>query len=381
MTDVGNNEPVKVMMVDDSAIIRGLYRRMIDQDPDVEIVADASNGQLAIDRLKNKEVDIIVLDIEMPVMDGLSAIPHLLKVQPGVMILMASTLTARNAEFSLQALSAGAADYIEKPTSRSELTSGQSFKDELLNKIKALGATAQRRSRRGAGITQSPTSPEPIEAKKKADSNWQLASTSDIRLREPGVTLPRIIAVGSSTGGPQALSVVFGNLPVSLRVPIVVAQHMPPMFTKTLADRINSQTEWSCREAEDGDELTPGTILVAPGGFHMVVAREGTRVVAKLNQEPAVNFCRPAVDPLFISVADVYGAASLAVILTGMGNDGRNGAQSIVEKGGTLYAQDESSSVVWGMPGTVAAAGLCSKVIPLDTIANEMTLHVTRLAS
>jgi two-component system, chemotaxis family, protein-glutamate methylesterase/glutaminase len=378
---IGNNEPVKVMLVDDSAIIRGLYRRMIDQDPDIEIVSDAGNGQQAIDRLKKTPVHLIVLDIEMPVMDGLTAIPHLLEVQPDVMILMSSTLTTRNAEFGIQAMNVGAADYIEKPSSSNELTTGVDFKTEFLRKIKALGATAQRRPSHTAGSVakRSTRSPDVTPSEEKAGSGWNLEVSKDIKLREPGTSKPRIVAVGSSTGGPQALANVFENLPATIEVPIVVAQHMPPTFTKILAERIENLSSWKCHEAEDGEELKSGTVLIAPGGYHMVVAMDGAKVVARLNQDAAENFCRPAVDPLFRSVASVYGAASLAVVLTGMGHDGRNGGQMIVDKGGTLYAQDEQSSVVWGMPGAVAVAGICSKVIPLDSVATEIKNYVSRV--
>lgn len=382
MVGIGNNDPVKVMLVDDSAIIRGLYRRMVAQDTDVEVVSDAGNGQQAIDRLKNNPVDVIVLDIEMPVMDGLTAIPHLLKIQPNVVILMASTLTARNADISLQAMIAGAADYIEKPSSNNELTSGQDFKTELLRKIKTLGATAQRRAAprntATSSASRSPTADSSKVSVKQKSADWVLPSSSNVTLRRPGVVKPRVLAIGSSTGGPQALATVFEKLPKSLGIPIVVAQHMPPTFTKTLADRIAKHSEWNCREAEDGEELRADTILIAPGGFHMLIAMDGAKVVARLNQEPAENFCRPSVDPLFRSVAAVYGSASLALILTGMGHDGRDSGGMIVERGGTLFAQDEDSSVVWGMPGAVATAGLCSKVIPLNAVAGEISNFVTR---
>jgi two-component system, chemotaxis family, protein-glutamate methylesterase/glutaminase len=375
---IGKVEPVKVMLVDDSAVIRGLYRRMLASETDIEIVSDAGNGQQAIDRLKKTPVHLIVLDIEMPVMDGLSAIPHLLKVQPDVMILMASTLTARNAEFSLQAMNAGAADYLEKPTSSNELTTGVDFKTDLLRKIKMLGATAQRNPSHAANSTSSQPSPGVKPSEGKAGSGWKIAQSKDIQLRAPGITKPRVLAVGSSTGGPQALAAVFEKLPATLGIPVVVVQHMPPTFTRILAERIQGLSDWKCHEAEDGEALRSDTILIAPGGYHMVLAKDGTNVVAKLNQDPAENFCRPAVDPLFRSVADIYGPAAMGVVLTGMGHDGRDGGRMIVDKGGTIYAQDEESSIVWGMPGAVAIAGICSKVIPLDNVANEVTNYITR---
>ena len=380
MVGIGKVEPIKIMLVDDSAVIRGLYRRMLASETDIEIVSDAGNGQQAINRLKGDPVHLIVLDIEMPVMDGLSAIPHLLKIQPDVMILMASTLTARNAEFSMQAMNAGAADYIEKPTSSNELTTGVDFKTDLLRKIKTLGATAQRKPSHAAGSVSRTPPPGTKPSEEKAGSGWKIAQSKDIKLRAAGITKPRVLAIGSSTGGPQALAAVFEKLPATLGIPVVVVQHMPPTFTRILAERIQKLSNWKCHEAEDGEALRSDTVLIAPGGYHMVLAKDGANVVAKLNQDPAENFCRPAVDPLFRSIADIYGPAAMAVVLTGMGNDGRSGGQLIVDKGGTIYAQDEQSSIVWGMPGAVAIAGICSKVIPLDNVANEITNYVTRLA-
>ena len=366
MTAIISNRPVKVMLVDDSAIIRGIYRRIMEADTGIEIVATASNGQQAIEALERHDVDLVVLDIEMPVMDGLSAIPHLLKLRPTMTILMSSTLSARNAEVSLKALRAGAADCIQKPTSNGEMGGQQEFSESLLDKIKTLGSLSRKPP---VGQGAAPGKPEEGGGAKTSQSG-------QIKFRARSKIKPSIVAIGSSTGGPKALIQVFGKMPSSMNVPIVVTQHMPPIFTKTLAEQIDASSDWVCHEAQDREELEPGKILIAPGGFHMTVQKVGMKVVARLNQEPPVNFCRPAVDPMFNSVAEAFGESTLAVVLTGMGSDGTSGGRAIADKGGTVLAQDEETSVVWGMPGAAAMAGVCSKLVALGDVAGEVEKHV-----
>lgn len=359
------NAPVRVMIVDDSAVIRGLYRRIIAEESDIEIVADASNGQLAIDRFKQGAVDVIVLDIEMPVLDGVSAIPALLKTDPTVSIIISSSLTERNAEIALKAIEAGARECIPKPMSKSDVATNGQFRYELVNKIRHLGRLARSDpDRRTSPVQKQPASPVPTATTKKITSSYEL--------RTPGRAKPDILVVGSSTGGPQALQQFFSGLDRSLNVPVLVVQHMPPKFTTILSGHIQSASGWPCREATEGDVLVPNEIRMAPGGFHMVLKGPSSRPVLSLNEDPPENFCRPAVDPMFRSAVKYFGANVLVVVLTGMGNDGAKGAQGIVDAGGTILAQDEASSVVWGMPGAVANAGLCSAVLPLDQLPEKV---------
>ncbi|WP_226893261.1 protein-glutamate methylesterase/protein-glutamine glutaminase [Nisaea sediminum] len=370
-----SNDPYRVMLVDDSAVIRGLFTRFLEADPDVKIVASVGDGQRAIDTLKNNDVEIIVLDIEMPRMDGITALPELLKVDPKVQIVMASTLTARNAEISLKALSLGARDYLTKPSSTSEMTGAADFPSDLLSKVKAFGA--QRRRKVGAAQPSDATARTAVPGKADATARSATArpgatrpapaTSAQFALRKPSGRKPEVIGIGSSTGGPQALFKVLADIPKTIRQPILVTQHMPPTFTTILAEHITKSSGWVCSEAKTGDVVAPGRIYLAPGGYHMTVKTEGTEKVIALNQEPPENFCRPAVDPMMRSLIKAYGRV-LAVILTGMGHDGREGCRAVVEAGGDVIAQDEMTSVVWGMPGAVAQAGLCCEVLPVTDI-------------
>lgn len=376
-----SKDPYRVMLVDDSAVIRGLFTRFLEADPDVKIVASVGDGQRAIDTLKNNDIEVVVLDIEMPRMDGITALPELLKVDPKIQVVMASTLTARNAEISLKALSLGARDYLTKPSSTSEMTGAADFPSDLLSKVKAFGA--QRRRKAGtsqpsgapATVRAAATSAAPAAAAARTAAPRPAAASSPITLRKPSGRKPEVIAIGSSTGGPQALFKVLADIPKTIRQPIFVTQHMPPTFTTILAEHITKSSGWVCSEAKSGDVVAPGRIYLAPGGHHMTVKTEGTDKVIALNQEPPENFCRPAVDPMMRSLIKVYGRV-LAVILTGMGHDGREGCRAVVEAGGDVIAQDERTSVVWGMPGAVAQAGLCCEVLPVG----EIGASVQRLA-
>ncbi len=369
------NGPYEVMLVDDSAVIRGLLSRALERDPQISVVASVANGQMALDSLKRRPVDVVVLDIEMPVMDGLTALPKLLAAKPDLQVIMASTLTRRNADTSLQALRMGAADYIPKPTSNTEIHASNDFNRELTEKVKALGQIARRGQPAGYRQMAQAT---PAEAKPQSAST---SPSSDISLR-PVNTLfsPDIIAVGSSTGGPQALAKLFSGLP-ALRQPILITQHMPPTFTTLLAEHIDKITPMSCREAVEGDALVGGNILIAPGGCHMTVADDGGNHVIRLLNTPPENYCRPSVDPMLRSLLPLYGGRILVVMLTGMGSDGCKGAELVVGRGGAVVAQDEASSVVWGMPGAVANKGLCSAVVPIGEIANVVRKFVMRSAA
>jgi len=360
------SDVIKVMLVDDSAIIRGLIARMYKDQNDIEVVASVGNGELAVKRLGMTDVDVIVLDIEMPVMDGLTALPKLLKIKPNVKIIMASTLTERNADISIRALNAGAADYIPKPTSSANMGGASDFQRELLEKTRVLGAAAKG----GAGAGSARRARPQATATAAAAPKKSLYKTGVTLRSGPGVVAkPDVIAVGSSTGGPQALFKLLKGISPSVKLPILVTQHMPATFTTILAQHISQASGRPCSEAVDGEVITPGKIYVAPGGFHMVVENKGAQKVLRVNQDPPENFCRPAVDPMLRSVAAAYGNRCLVVILTGMGADGKKGCEIITKNGGTVIAQDEATSVVWGMPGAVATAGLCRKVLPIDKLS------------
>ncbi len=350
--------PLKVMIVDDSAVIRGIFRRTLEAEPTIEVVASVSNGQQAVDALAKQLVDVVVLDIEMPVMDGMTALPKLLEIAPGVKVIMASTLTEKNAAISLEALQKGAADYIPKPTAKYEIHSADAFKRELVDKIKALGGQSVRAPKKAPPAVDRATS----VSTKSAGIATAPRSVSKVP--------PRIIAIGSSTGGPQALFKVFEGLKGHIdHLPVVIAQHMPKAFTGILAEHLSKVANVRCGEGVDGEPLEAGRIYVAPGDYHMFIVKSGSGCVIRLNQDPPENYCRPSVEPLFRSVAKEFGPATLALMLTGMGHDGLQASETLVETGATLIAQDEESSVVWGMPGAVANAGLCAEILPIDRIA------------
>jgi two-component system, chemotaxis family, protein-glutamate methylesterase/glutaminase len=364
--------PIRVLVVDDSAVIRGLITRLLESDPELAVVGSVGNGQMAIGtcQRQGQSVDVVVLDIEMPVMDGLTALPQILAAAPGVKVIMASTLTQRNAQISIKALQAGAADYVAKPSSTTDIHAGPDFRRELVEKVKALGAAGRkRRAERGE-------TPKPSDLPFRPPAHaLKPPVKGDIKLRAAAQRPPEVIAIGSSTGGPQALLAVLTKFPNSIRLPILITQHMPATFTSILAEHLGRASGWPCAEAVDGEPVRANRIYVAPGDFHMKVAVENGARLIRLTKEPPENFCRPAVDPMFRSVAQVYGAGVLGVVLTGMGSDGVRGARSVVEAGGAVIAQDEATSVVWGMPGAAAAAGVCSAVLPLA----EITTYLRRV--
>jgi two-component system chemotaxis response regulator CheB len=351
----------RVMLVDDSAVVRGFLVRILESDPSLEIVATCSNGQTAVHQIARHQPDVVILDIEMPVMDGLTALPLLLAADPGARVIMASTLTQRNAEISMEALQRGATDYIPKPAA-SALNGSDTFRRDLLGKIAALGQRSQRAgSPRTIAAPTIPVRPAP----------------SSVKLRISLAREPKILAIGSSTGGPQALLTLLGALPREFKIPIVIAQHMPATFTTVLAQHLARASGRPSTEAVSGEPILPGRIYLAPGDFHFEVARDGTNLVARLNKAPHENFCRPSVNPLFRSVAKLFGAQAACVMLTGMGSDGLDGTRDIAAAGGAVIAQDEATSVVWGMPGAVCNAGLCTAVLPLSGIAS----HLGRIAT
>lgn len=366
-------DPIRVMIVDDSAVIRGLVTRSLEGDPAIRVVASVGDGRMAINALQRQPVDVIVLDIEMPVMDGLTAIPELLAVDPSVKIIMSSTLTARGAEVSLKAMQLGAADYVPKPTSTREISGGDEFKRTLTEKVRVLGGIARAGGGRRAATPLAPrpgTPPTPRAPTPTGDRTVRLRPMPSPAVR------PDVIAIGSSTGGPQALFQVVAQLR-GLPQPVLITQHMPATFTTILAEHIQRQCEVVCAEAKDGEPVVGGRVYIAPGDNHMLVVNRGSGPQIALTKDPPENFCRPAVDPMLRSIVAHYGRKVLAVVLTGMGQDGMRGCGVVAEAGGLVVAQDEASSVVWGMPGAVATAGHANAVLPVA----EIGAHVRQLAS
>lgn len=361
-------DPYRVLVCDDSAVIRGMIGNILRDDPKIKVVETASNGQRALDALDKVDVEIMVLDIEMPVMDGLTALPKLLEKKPGMKVIIASTLSERNAEVSLKAMASGAADYIPKPTT-GKIGRSFDFQKELVSKIKIYG----RAYRREMGH-RPPKAPN--EDLRKTDANKPRRdgaySMADVTLRAAASIKPQVLAIGSSTGGPQALFGIFSKLKTSIRHPILITQHMPPTFTKILAERLSNISGMNVAEAINGEPVVGDRVYIAPGDYHMTVARGAKSGLIRLTQSPPENYCRPAVDPMLRSLADVYGNKVYATILTGMGKDGCEGARRVTDVGGNILAQDKDTSVVWGMPGAVATAGLCSVILPLEKIADHI---------
>jgi len=360
---VSATNPVRVMIVDDSAIVRGFLTRFIESDEEIKVVSSASNGKLAIGNLERIDIDVIVLDIEMPVMDGLTAMPLFFEIDPFVQIIVASTLTEKNAAITLKAMNAGANECLAKPSTK-DLADADVFRNNLIQKIKALGQVARNKREMNKSTTKSVGGGAATVAAKKKEFPLKI-NTSKIT--------PEIIAIGSSTGGPQALMKLFDDLAKeNIKQPILITQHMPPTFTAILAANIAKNTGLDCKEAEDGESIERGRIYMAKGGYHMkAISKDGKKII-RLTEEPPENYCRPAVDPMIRSLVEIYGSRVLAIILTGMGSDGLKGCQYLSQQGGNVLAQDEATSVVWGMPGAVSMAGICSSVSPLGLLAKEI---------
>jgi two-component system, chemotaxis family, protein-glutamate methylesterase/glutaminase len=362
-------EPLRVMVVDDSVVIRGLISRWIGAEPDMVVAASLRTGLDAVNQVERVNPDVAVLDIEMPELDGISALPQLLAKKRNLIVIMASTLTRRNAEISFRALSLGASDYIPKPESTREPAAAEIFHHDLIQRIRQFGAKVRRAV---------PPSPNPLLALDRPRE--PLARPLPAPVAHPPLTrrafscqAPRALLIGSSTGGPQALMTLVGEIGAVIdRFPVLITQHMPPTFTTILAEHLARSSHRPAHEAVDGEIVKAGQIYLAPGGRHMRVARRGADVVSALYDGPPVNFCKPSVDPLFTSAIDVWKGGILAVVLTGMGSDGMRGGKEIVAAGGSVIAQDEATSVVWGMPGAAANAGICSAILPLGQIAPKL---------
>jgi two-component system chemotaxis response regulator CheB len=353
---------IRVLVVDDAVVFRRLVAGELANDPALEVVGTAANGRIALAKMAQVNPDVVILDVEMPEMDGLATLKELRKTYPRLPVIMFSALTERGAEATLDALALGATDYFTKPTKAGGLDASlEVIRNQLIPEIKALGA-------RYRGLTETPAGPTGVPSPSAG-----LATPRGAGTRARSV---QVLAIGASTGGPNALAEVFRGLPADFPVPIIIVQHMPPMFTRLLAERLSAEFPIRVQEGSSGCVLQPGHAWIAPGDHHMVVSKDGLQVRLLLHQDPPENSCRPAVDVLLRSVARAFGPNSLAVILTGMGQDGLRGCEAIREAGGQILAQDEATSVVWGMPGYVARAGLADRVLPLSLMADQILRRV-----
>jgi two-component system chemotaxis response regulator CheB len=351
--------PIRVLLVDDSATIRSLLSTTLGADADLRVVGAAVNGRMGVEMVAADPPDIVLLDVEMPVMDGLTALREIRRIQPKLPVLMFSSLTERGAKATLDALLAGANDYAAKPAGLDAGEVAATIRTEVIAKIKALVPRGGARDM-----------PRPI-----ASGSAPAAGPRVVAPRRGPI---RGVVIAVSTGGPTALAEVLPGFARDVRVPVLIVQHMPPFFTAQLAERLGKITGAAVREAEEGSPLRPGEILLAPGGRHFAVAGDANAPRARLTDEPPENSCRPAADVLFRTAAKVWGAGTLGVVLTGMGRDGLAGSKAIVEAGGEVIAQDEFTSVVWGMPGEVVRAGLADAVLPLGQIGVDVAMRLKR---
>ncbi|HRC26591.1 MAG TPA: chemotaxis response regulator protein-glutamate methylesterase, partial [Alphaproteobacteria bacterium] len=360
---------IRVMLVDDSAVVRGMITRVLEADPAIRVVTSAQNGEVAVGAVSKTRPDVILLDVEMPVMDGLTALPKLLAAHPSARIVMCSSLTEKGATITLQAMRLGAVECIAKPTSR-DTGVGSTFHRQLLDIVKGLGVAPGRKAAIAARPAAAPSSTPASVGGGRAPLFTPPGQPKTFSLRNDSMAYkgkPALVAIGSSTGGPQALFEVTKSLK-GLDVPIVITQHMPATFTRILAQHIQQQSGIPTQEGSEGMRIEAGHAYVAPGGLHMEIIERDGKPVIRLSDAPPENFCKPAVDPMFRSLVKLYGRKVLGIILTGMGSDGLKGGQMLVEAGGRLIAQDEATSVVWGMPGAAAMSGICSAVLPLKDI-------------
>ncbi len=362
-------DPVRVLIVDDSIVVRKAVSDALATDPEISVVGTAANGKIAMERVPQLRPEVLVLDIEMPEANGFDVLRFLKRDHPRIRTIMFSTLTQRGAAQTIEALSLGASDYVSKPSSTDQGGYTDVLKRmaaELVPKIK------QFRSIRAEGPgSHLPTGASISGTKPVPSAGFRISPSSS-------QAIPKIVAIGVSTGGPEALSQLIPKLPKDFQVPLVVVQHMPPIFTKLLAERLNADARVKVREGIDGEVPTPGIVYIAPGDRHMTLARKEGRIVLSMNQQPPENSCRPSADVLFRSVADVYGPNALGVILTGMGHDGLDGLRLMKKKGAVVLAQDQATSVVWGMPAAVVREGLADGVVPIDQMGGAIEAYVIR---
>lgn len=356
-----------MLVVDDSVVVRRLVTDSLSRDPDIEVVGFASNGRIALAKVDQLGPDLVTMDIEMPEMNGIEAVRALRRARHTMPIIMFSTLTERGASATLDALVAGATDYVTKPANVGSVQESLAqVAGQLIPKIKAL-VTHRPAPAGAAPAAAAPASPAAARTPAAAAPAAPVRRTATVR-PEPRPHPVRALIIGSSTGGPEALSKVLRALSAPPPVPVLVVQHMPPVFTRQLATRLDRLGPATVVEAADGDLLVPGHVYIAPGDHHLELRRSAGMLRAAITDGPPVNFCRPSVDVLFRSAVRELGGDLLSVVLTGMGADGRTGCEDVVAAGGTVVVQDEATSVVWGMPGAVATAGLAHRILPLTEV-------------
>lgn len=350
---------IRVLIVDDSVVVRRMLSDALSSDPRISVVGTAPNGTIALQKLGQLSPDVMILDVEMPDMDGIETVTRLRVDYPKLPVIMCSSLTERGAEVTLRALAAGATDYVTKPSAAMSQQDGLSaFKSELLSSVLVLG---QARASLPVQMSSSPPLPGLVAIRPKPTGERICA-----------------LGIGCSTGGPNALAKLFARFPPDLPIPIFIVQHMPPLFTRLLADSLTASSGVAVHEAEHGMVVEPGHAYIAPGDYHLLLGREGVKLVTQLNQAPPENSCRPAVDVLFRSLASTYGGGVLACVLTGMGRDGAHGAGDIVAAGGAVLVQSSETCVVPSMPDAVASAGLAELALPLERLADELVARVLR---
>lgn len=358
---VSKGDRIRVLVVDDSVVIRQLVTHALQGDPALEVVGTASNGSIGLARASQLNPDVITLDVEMPEMDGLEMLRRLRKTSR-VRVIMFSTLTERGAAATMDALSLGADDYVTKAANVGSLDlSLTALRAELVPRIKQFFT---------------------VEEEQAACMSHTSSSVEAEGYRGPSISfgtqagVAKVVGIGVSTGGPAALGSIIPTLPADFPLPVLIVQHMPTLFTRLLAERLQTQSKLNVSEAVEGDLVEAGRVLIAPGDHHMRVRKIGNQVLVTLDQGPTENSCRPAVDVLFRSLQEVYGPTTLSVVLTGMGYDGLRGAGVLKANGASVIAQDEATSVVWGMPGAVVKAGLADSVVPLDGVVPEILRRV-----
>lgn len=352
----------RVLIVDDSVVVRKLLSDIIASDKDLELGGTAASAPIALQKISQVNPDIVLLDVEMPEMNGIEAARRIRAGWPKLPIVMCSTLTERGADVTLQALAAGASDYVAKPTTVGGGSDLAKFKAEVLAKLKALTG----RDRMVC----------PLPVRRPAPAATPTTRSGTMKAQTP----VSLLTIGCSTGGPAALAEVFKDLPGDMGVPILIVQHMPPLFTRMLADRLSATSRIKVTEAVHGEELLPNRAYIAPGNYHVDLKRDGARMRIQLNQDPPENSCRPAVDVTFRAAAKMYGPGVLAAVLTGMGHDGTRGSAEIADGGGTVIVQDAASCVVPSMPGSVASAGLADATYRLSDIGQQLASIIKRRA-
>jgi len=372
---------MRILIVDDSAVMRSLLRSVVCADPALEVAGTAADGASALSSLGILQPDVVLLDVEMPGMDGLVTLRELRRRGHKMPVIMCSSLTQRGAKVTLEALAGGASDYVSKPAGQANREAAiRALGQDLGPKIRALTSSNQVPQTTSFGQVSGTLGTSSLGGPRTP----LLLPSAPAQRPQPIQSRPAVLVIGVSTGGPAALDVLLPALPANFPLPVLIVQHMPELFTKVFAERLDGRCRLRVREAADGDPVRAGAILIARGNWHMEVvpvARAGAPPTLRLNQGPLENHCRPAVDVLFRSVAAVYGQGTLAVVLTGMGSDGMLGCRMIREHGGAVISQDQASSTVWGMPGAVTNAGLAHRVLPLADIAPEILRLVSRTHS